>query len=112
MATAIQALTWQSSMFYSGTLGQATLPSPPLSYRRIAATLLDSLASNAARLSQITQLLDVKLAPGVAAKALRDQAQCFRDEDDAGAFVIIEQVVDTWSFKQRWWATVQRQIAL
>lgn len=111
MATTIQALTWQSGMFWSGNQGVAQLPTPPVSYRRVAATLLDSLASNASRLSAITKLLDVELAPGVAAKALRDQAQCFRDEDDAGAFVIIEQVNDMWSFRDRWWKTVQRQIA-
>ena len=111
MATIIQGLSWQSSMQYSGVQGSTTLPTPPVSYRRVAATLLDTLAANASRLSQITKLLDVELSPGVAAKALRDQAQCLRDEDDAGAFVIIEQVQTgaPWAFRDRWWAQIQRQ---
>ncbi len=113
MATIIQGLSWQSSMQYSGVAGSTNLPTPPVSYRRVAATLLDSLAANASRLSQITQLLDVQLSPGTAAKALRDQAACLREEDDAGAFVIIEQVQTgaPWAFRDRWWAQIQRQSA-
>ena len=105
----IQQLTWQTSMLYSGSAG-AYLPSTPVSYLRVAALALDSLAANKSRLSSITQLLDVKLDPSKAAIALRTQAQSYREiDDDAGAFAIIEQVRDDWSFRDRWWAQVQRQ---
>lgn len=105
----IQAATFQSSQTYSGLNG-TDLPTTPVSYFRVAALLLDAIASNKARLSSITQLLDVKLAPSVAAKALRDQAQSYRDVDDnSGAFAIIEQVNTSFSFADRFWSQVQRQ---
>ncbi len=108
-ATAIVGNVWQSGQFYSG-VGGAYVPSSPVSYLRIAAMLLDSLASNAARLGGITQLLDVKLEISKASQALRDQAQSYRDiDDDSGAFVIIEQVNDNFSFRDRFWKQVQRQ---
>jgi hypothetical protein len=110
MAYNIQASFFQSSMFYSPPAGQ-TVPLSPVSYLRIAALLLDSLAANKSRLSSITQLLDVHLSPNVAAKSLRDQAQAYRDTDDnSGAFVIIEQCSTTWSFQDRYFNQVQRQI--
>lgn len=107
----IQANQFQSSQFYSGRAGQNNFPSSPVSYLRVAALLLDSIASNKSRLSSIIELLDVKLSPDKAAAALRDQAKAYREtDDDAGAFVIIEQVQyqDTASFKQRWFSTFQR----
>lgn len=110
--SAIVSNVWQSSMKYSGTAGVATLPSPPTNYLRIAALGLDAIASNKARLSSITQLLDVKLSPAIAAKALREQAQAFRDADDNSmAFVIIEQVTTPWAYRDRWWNEVQRMAA-
>lgn len=100
---------WQSSMFWSASAGQPTLPTSPINYLRTAAYLLNSIASNKARLSSITQLLDVKLDPSKAAAALRAQAQSWIDIDnDSMAFVIIEQVNDSWSFVQRFWAQWQR----
>lgn len=109
MLTQINASTFQSSMFYSGPAGQFVPPSPP-DYYRIAALALDSIASNKARLSSIQQLLDVKLDPSKAAAALQAQAQAYRDvSDNAGAFAIIEQVNDYWSFADRFWKQVQRQ---
>ncbi len=99
---------FQSSMFFT-VPGGANLPSSPVSYLRVAALLLDSLAANKSRLSSITQLLDVKLDPSKAAIALRDQATAYRDVDDnSGAFVIIESVNNYWSFRDRFWAQVQR----
>lgn len=109
MATAMQSLVWQSGQRYSGVAGVASLPTPPVSYRRIAALMIDSIANDRARLSSITKLLDVELSPGEAAKALRAGAQCLRDEDDAGAFVVIEQVQQPFGFKERWWAQMARQ---
>lgn len=74
--------------------------------------LLDSIAANKARLSSITQLLDVQLSPSVAAKALRDSAASLREEDDCGAFVIIEQAQQPFGFKDKWWAQMQRQLGV
>ncbi len=108
----ICASQFQSSMFYSGTAGR-NLPQSPVSYLRVAALLLDALASNRARLGGLTQLLDVKLDPNVASKTLRDQAASYRDTDDnAGAFMIIEQCNDQFSFRDRFWSEVQRQQGL
>jgi hypothetical protein len=104
----IQGATWQTGMFYSGS-GGAFLPSSPVSYYRVAALLLDAIASNKSRLSSITQLLDVKLSPEAAAKSLRDMAECYRDMDDnSGAFAIVEQVQNPWSFRDRVWKQYQR----
>jgi hypothetical protein len=105
----IQASQFQSSMFFSYPSGN-NLPSTPVSYLRVAALLLDSLASSKSRLASVVQILDVKLDVSKAAEALRDQAKAYRDtDDDAGAFAIIEQCNNAWSFKQRFWSQVQRQ---
>jgi hypothetical protein len=112
MAYAICTSTFQSSMFYSGTAGQ-TLPTANVSYLRVAALLLESLASNRARLGGITKLLDVGgIDLGKAASELRAQAKSWREVDDeSGAFCIIEQCPTTWAFTQRFFAQVQRQAA-
>ncbi len=105
----IVASQYQSSMFFSGP-AYRTLPQQPVSYVRVAALALDSLASNAARLASVTKLLDVSLAPDKAAISLRDQAKAYREmDDDAGAFAIVEQVTTGWSFVDRFWSQVQRQ---
>ncbi len=110
-AAAINGLVWQSAQFWSGPGGQY-LPPTPVNYLRTAALLLDSLAANRARLSSIKQVLDIKLDPAVAAKNLKDQAQAYRDADDnSGAFIIAEQVNDQYSFRDRWWNQIQRQVA-
>lgn len=105
----IQAAQFQSSMFYSGAQGR-NLPASPVSYLRIAALLLDSLSANKARLASIKQLLDVRLDSSDAAIQLRLTAQEYRDvEDNSGAFMIIEQCNDYFSFADRFWKQVQRQ---
>ncbi len=105
----IQMSQFQSSMFFSGPAGR-NLPASPLSYLRVAALALDALASNKARLSSITKLLDVSLSPDKAAVALRDQAAEYRKiDDESGAFVMIEQCNTQWAFIDRYWAQVQRQ---
>lgn len=77
--------------------------SPP-SYRRVAATLLDGLASNRGRLAGALQVLDIKLDVGKAAVELRAQAQSFRDiEDNAGHFAIAEMVNDPQQARERVW---------
>lgn len=112
-ATNIEMNVWQSAQYYSGPLGIPTLPNIAVPYRRIAATLLDALCANKARLAAVQQILDVKLAPEKAAAALAAQAKALRDaDDDSGAFVIIEQVNDVFSFKDRFWKTIQRQQGL
>jgi hypothetical protein len=104
---------WQSSMFWSGYAGQPTLPSAPINYLRTAAYLLNALASNKARLASIKQILDVKMDASDAAIQLRTQAQEWMDIDDNSmAFVIIEQVHDSWSFQQRFWSQWQRTASI
>ena len=111
-ATKIEMAVWQSGMFWSGSLGVTPLCNTSvIPWRRIAATLIDSLASNQARLSLISQQLDTKLNPG-AVKDMQAQAAALREADDnSGAFVIVEQVNDSWSFIDRYWKTAQRQSA-
>jgi hypothetical protein len=108
---------FQSGMFFDaaggppggGTLG-AYLPSQPIPYYRVAGMLLSSLAANKARLSSVVKLLDVTLSADKAAKALMDQAKAYFDADDnSGAFMIIEQVNDSFSFRDRYWKSFLRQ---
>ena len=108
--TTIETSVWQSSMFFSGQAGYSTLPSAPIPWRRIAANALDSLANNSARLAQVMQILDVKLSADKAAQELRASAQALRTADDnRGAFAIAEQVNNVFSFRDRYWKSVQRQ---
>jgi hypothetical protein len=103
------AFAFQSSMFYSPPAG-LPLPSSPSNYLRIAATMLRSIASNKARLASIQQLLDVKLDASKAQVALEAQAQAYIDMDDnSGAFAIVEQCNDYFSYRDRFWKQVQRQ---
>lgn len=111
-ATKIEMAVWQSGQFWSGPMGVTPLRnSQVIPWRRIAATLIDALSMNAARLNQISQMLDVKLNPG-AVKDMQAQAAALREADDnSGAFVIIEQCNDYWSFIDRYWRTVARSSA-
>ncbi len=106
----IQRSQFQSGMYYSGPTGR-NLPNQPVSYLRVAALALDSLANNKGRLGSVLQLLDVKLESlSVAAKILREGAKNYREIDDAaGAFMIAEQVHNDWSFSDRWFKQYQRQ---
>lgn len=106
--TQIQTLNWQSAQYYSPPSGR-NLPGQPVPYLRIAAGLLDCMASNKAKLASITRILDVELNPSKAAEFLRDQAKEYRDQDDNnGSFVLIEQVNNDWALQQRYWNQVQR----
>jgi len=108
-ATAIELAVFQSSQFYTPPVGLSSLATPPVPWRRIAATLLDSLAANQARLQIIAKLLDVTINPR-ASESMAAQAKALRDADDnSGAFVIVEQVNDAFSFRDRYWKEVQRQ---
>jgi hypothetical protein len=108
--TRVVGNVYQSSMTYNYPL-TIQVPASPISYIRVAAYLLNSLAANTARLSGILQILDVKLSMKDATAALQKQAQAWLDlDDDTGAFVIIEQVQqgDDAGFANRFWAEVQR----
>jgi hypothetical protein len=111
---AIQAAQFQSGMRYSGSAG-SNLPSTPVSYLRVAALMLDALASSRSRLLSVTKLLDVTLAADGSQKtaaSLREQARQWREIDDnSGAFVIIEQCTTSFGFLQRFYSQVQRQNA-
>lgn len=109
MGYQIQAAQFQSSMFFSPPQGR-DLPQSPVSYLRVAALLLDSLANNNARLAGVIQLLDVKLDLSKASQGLRDGAKNYREmDDDAGAFLIVEQATTCWAISDRWWNQIQRQ---
>lgn len=107
-AYVIQQSQFQSSMTYSGGSG-AVLPASPVSYLRVAALLLDSLAANRSRLA-VKKLLDADVDFQAAAKALREQAAQYRTvDDDAGAFMIIEQCSTGFNFMDRFYKEVQRR---
>ena len=107
--TQIESQVWQSGMYWSGWAGNATLPSNPVPWNRIAARLLDSLAANYARIAIVSGVLDVKLNAAAAAD-MRATAAALRELDDnSGAFVLIEQVNNVFSFRDRYWKSVQRQ---
>ena len=109
----IQRLSgFQSSMFFSGAQGRF-LPNQPVSYYRVAALALDTLANNKAKLGGVLKLLDVTLQRiKEISDALRDGAKSYRDLDDnSGALMIIEQTNTDWSFRDRWWKQFQRQAA-
>jgi hypothetical protein len=110
-AFTVQQMTgFQSSMLYSGSQGQP-LPGTPVSVLRVAALLLDALASQKARMS-ISGLLDAKTDFQAASKQLHAQAEAWREiEDNSGAFMIIETTQTGWGFLDRFWKQIQRQSA-
>ncbi len=112
MFTIQQRSGFQSSMFFSGSRGRY-LPSQPVSFYRVAAIALDTLANNKAKLGGVLQLLDVKLQNVKdLVQALRDGADNYRDIDDnSGSFMVIEQVTTDWAFRDRWVNQFQRQAA-
>ena len=108
----LAAGVWQSAQFYCGPLGVSALPANPINYLRQAALALDSLAANKSRLASVKKLLDVQMDSSDAADQLRKTAAEYRQVDDeSGALVIIEQVNDYASFRDRYWKTVQRESA-
>lgn len=109
-AFGIQASMFQSSMFFSGNQGAFTLPSQPVSFLRVAALLLDSLASAQALNASVKQLPDIRLDATDSAEKLMEKADKYRSvEDNAGAFIILEQVFTEWGFRDRFWNQVARQ---
>lgn len=101
---------FQSAQFYSPPQGQQLPQGVVMPWFRIAASLLDCMASNKAKLASIKRILDVQLDSSDAAKWLQAQAKAYRDVDDnSGAIFIIEQVNNEWSLCQRYWNQVARQ---
>jgi hypothetical protein len=93
-------------VFTAGQSQDGTIPLTygTASYRRVAAGLLDALASNKARLSAALEVLDIKLDPSKAAKALMDQANNLRTIDDNSAtFALVELVHDQFTWRERVW---------
>lgn len=79
------------------------------SFRRAAATLLDALAANKARLAGTLKVLDIQIGLDTAAKALQAQAQILRDiEMNSGAFAIAELYLDQFTGRQRIWKQLLR----
>ena len=104
----IQQSQWQTSMFFSPPAGR-NLPISPVSFLRVAALALDSMAANSSKLAGVMKLLDVTVSMDKAAAALRDQAKQFRTTDDeSGAFAIVEQVFNTFDYTTRFWNQLQR----
>ena len=108
-AHAINQAVFSSGQFYTAPMG-ANLPASPSNYLRAAALLLRAIACSKARLAAVQSLLDVKLDASKAAAALEKQAQAYMQmDDDSGAIFVAEQVNTVWSFKDRYWAQIQRQ---
>lgn len=106
----INTMIWQSSMYYSYQGGLQNLPLSPSNLMRAAALALNALAGNSSRLAAVVGLLDVKLSPAAAAKALQDTAQRYLDMDDnSGAFALYEQCTTEWGLRDRWISQLQRQ---
>ena len=83
--------------------------SAPASPFFVAATLLESLASNKARLASVGQLLDVHLDAAKASQELRATAKALRDsERNSGAFAIAEQVPTQFAARERLWKQMLR----
>ena len=102
--------TFQSAQFYSPPQGQYLPQGVVMPWKRIAAQLLDCMASNKAKLASIKRILDIQLDSSDAAKWLQAQAKAYRDDDDnCGGFFIIEQVANEWALSQRYWNQVARQ---
>ena len=108
----LQQNVFQSSMRYSGPAGQY-IPSSPVSYLRVAALAIQTLANNASRLSMVVGLLDVKLGGPQSAETLAARAADLRSiDDDSGAIFVIEQCLTQWGFIDRYWSQVQRQSSM
>lgn len=108
--TQVVASPFQSAQFYSPPQGQYLPQGVVMPWYRIAASLLDCMAANKAKLASIKRILDVQLDSSDAAKFLQAQAKAYRDLDDSsGAFFVIEIVANEWALSQRYWNQVARQ---
>jgi hypothetical protein len=79
------------------------------SYRFQAATLLETIASNKARLASAMKVLDISIDTTKAAAALCEQAKALRAaEQNSGAFAFVEWVPDQFSARERLWKQMVR----
>lgn len=93
VAYAIVPMNGQVATNYGGS---------PATWRRVAATLLDGLASSRGRLAGALQVLDIKCDLGKASSELREQAKYLREvEDNAGHFASAEMVNDPQQARER-----------
>jgi hypothetical protein len=89
--------------------GSPTSIQGAVSYRRAAATLLDSLASDRARLASALKVLDVNIDTTKAAAELRNSAKAMREvEENSGNFAITEMVQTQWAARERVWKQLLR----
>ncbi len=111
------AIQMESSqgLYISGQASQGALnlqiPYVPQIYslKRSAALLLDSIAANYSRLTQVIELLDVKVTAGQQAKDLRAQAKQYRDDEaNSGSFAIAEMIPNDFAARERIWKVAQR----
>lgn len=106
-------ITSSQNLYISGpgAFGTARMPIVPQVYSvyQAAAVLLRAMAANAAFLSGVIELLDVKLSQKEAAKALRDTADDWcKFEQSQGSFAIAELVNDQFSARERIWKSLLR----
>lgn len=86
------------------TGGGQTMRTANASYRFVAAALLESLASNQARLATALKVLDITVDAGKAAQELRKQAEAMRNAERMdGSFALVEQVPDQFAARERLW---------
>lgn len=101
----ISCFVMQGPAGVSSTFGTA-------SYLRTAAGLLDSIASNKARLAGALKVLDIGIDTTKVAAALKEQAQAYRDqEENNGAFAMVELVYDAFTARERTWKQFLRLYA-
>ncbi len=85
------------------------MPGPRSSFRFAAATCIDALCGNKARLAGSLEVLDIKINLSLAAKALQAYAESLREtERNSGAFGIAELVYDQFTSRERLWKQLIR----
>ncbi len=89
--------------------GKGTFTPATASPRMVAATLLESLASNKARLGGALAVLDIKTDLSKASAELREVAKQMRDaENNDGSFAITEIGWNEPARRERLWAQIER----
>ena len=105
---ATQIVTMMFAIWIPVNQGTSQTFGSPSPYR-VAATLLDSLAANRAKLMNVLKVLDVQLDTTAVATELRAQAAAYREVDDESAgFAIIELVQNQFSARERAWKMLER----
>jgi hypothetical protein len=101
-----------SQQMIVGLSGYSVTPPIVISYRRAAATLLQSLANNISRIQGVIKVLDITADGTKVSSYLRDQAKdLIEQEENAGYFAVAEMVQDQFSLRNRIWNQMQRLFA-